>query len=422
MDRRLAADSTLRRFARGAMIRSFAPNRPKLTLFQAFKLMQQEKLMHKRRTAILCLASFVVLVSACCAAAEQPWSAERANTWYSQQPWLVGSNFIPSTAINELEMWQADSFDLPTIDRELGWAESLGMNTMRVFLHNLLWQQDSAGFLKRMDQFLAVAEKHHIRIMFVLLDSVWDPKPHLGTQRQPRPHVHNSGWMQAPGADILKDESRWDRELKPYVVGVMAHFRDDKRVLIWDLMNEPDNDSSQYKDQGEFPNKAEAALRLLKREWIWARSAHPSQPLTSGVWKGEWSGARMSEMTRFQLENSDVITFHCYDPPDAMKKRIASLRRFMRPLICTEYMARPLGSTFAAILPIVKAEKVGAYNWGFVSGKTQTIYPWDSWEKAYSGEPSVWFHDIFRPDGKPYDARETELIRQLTQGAPAGTA
>lgn len=250
--------------------------------------------------------------------------------------------------------------------------------------------------------------------MFVLLDSVWDPNPHLGKQREPKPHVHNSGWVQAPGAALLSDESRWDRDLKPYIVGVISHFRDDKRVIIWDLMNEPDNDSPQYKSQ-ELTNKAEVALRLLEREWMWARSAHPSQPLTSGVWKGDWSESKLSAMARFQLENSDVITFHCYDPPEAMKKRIESLRRFHRPIICTEYMARPMGSTFMAILPILKAEKVGAYNWGFVSGKSQTIYPWDSWEKTYSGEPPVWFHDIFRNDGAPYDRRETEFIKQVTE-------
>ncbi len=315
-------------------------------------------------------------------------------------------------------MWQADTFDLPTIDRELGWAEGLGMNTMRVFLHNLLWQQDSAGFLTRMDEFLGVADKHHIRIMFVLLDSVWDPHPKLGKQREPRPHVHNSGWVQAPGADVLKDPSRWDAEVRPYIVGVISHFRNDRRVVIWDLMNEPDNGSDQY-GRRELPNKAEVALELLKREWQWARSARPTQPLTSGVWKDDWSETGLSEMARFQLENSDVITFHCYGPPDEMKRRIESLRRFQRPIICTEYMARPLGSTFAAILPVLKQERVGAYNWGFVSGKTQTIYPWDSWEKTYTAEPKPWFHDIFRRDGTPYDSSETELIRKLTGRMPA---
>jgi hypothetical protein len=315
-------------------------------------------------------------------------------------------------------MWQADTFDLPTIDRELGWAESLGMNTMRVFLHNLLWQQDSKGFLVRMEKFLDVARKHHMRIAFVLLDSVWDPYPKVGKQREPRPHVHNSGWVQAPGAEILRDRSRWDKDLKSYVIGVVGHFRNDRRILLWDLMNEPDNDNPAYK-AGELSNKAEVALQLLKQEWKWARSAKPSQPLTSGVWRGKWSSdAELSDMERFQLENSDVITFHSYEPPEMMKQRIDSLRRYRRPILCTEYMARPRGSTFAEILPLQKEAKVGAFNWGFVNGKSQTIYPWDSWEKTYAAEPTVWFHDIFRPNGEPYDPKEVLLIRQLT-GRPA---
>jgi len=367
---------------------------------------------------------FTLLLAACFCpstfAADEPWPLARANEWYSQQPWMVGSNFIPSTAINQLEMWQPETFDLPTIDRELGWAEALGMNTMRVFLHNLLWQQDSQSFLHRMDQFLEVADKHHIRIMFVVFDSVWDPHPKLGKQRDPRPHVHNSGWVQAPGAELLKDESRWETELKPYVTGLLTHFRNDHRVLMWDLMNEPDNDSSQYKTT-ELPDKGARALRLLREEWKWARAVNPSQPLTSGVWKGNYSSdAKLSAMERFQLTNSDVITFHSYDPPEVTKRRIELLRRYDRPIVCTEYMARPLGSTFASALLLLKREHVGAYNWGFVNGKSQTVYPWDSWEKAYQGEPAVWFHDIFRKDGTPYDAKETELIRQLTEDAQSG--
>ena len=376
--------------------------------------------MHKSITLIL----VILAISANASAAEAPtWSEARANEWYANQPWLVGSNYITSTAINELEMWQADTFDLATIDREFGWAETLGMNTMRVFLHNLLWQQDSEGFLRRLEQFLQVAEKHHIRILFVLLDSVWDPNPKLGKQREPRPHVHNSGWVQAPGAEILKDESRWNRELRPYVMGVVGHFRDDKRVLMWDLMNEPDNDNPPYKAQ-ELRNKAEVALRLIRQEWTWARDAKPSQPLTSGVWKGDWSSDdKLSEMSSFQLRNSDVITFHSYEPPEVMKGRIQSLRRLGRPLVCTEYMARPRASTFAAILPLLKAEEVGAYNWGFVDGKSQTIYPWDSWERPYVREqPTIWFHEVFKEDDTPYRQQEVDLIRALTGRGTAAAA
>jgi hypothetical protein len=374
-----------------------------------------EKLM--RRTKIVAIFVFLaVLLFALTsfAASPQLWPAKQANDWYSKQPFLVGSNFIPSTAINQLEMWQADSFDLATIDRELGFAEGLGMNTMRVFLHNLLWLGDSQGFLHRMDQFLEVADKHHIRITFVIFDSVWDPYPKLGKQRDPKPHVHNSGWVQSPGSDMLQNPKRWNQELKPYVEGVIGHFRDDKRVLMWDLMNEPDNNNPPYKGK-ELTNKAEPSLELLTVEWAWARRMKPSQPLTSGVWKDDWSSdEKLSQMARFQLQNSDVITFHSYGPPEEMRRRIQSLERFGRPLICTEYMARPMGSTFETILPILKQAHVGAYNWGFVSGKSQTIYPWDSWERPYTAEPALWFHDIFRKDGTPFDPREVAVIRQLT--------
>jgi hypothetical protein len=365
------------------------------------------------------VATLVLLIlivpSGVSVAAQKQWSTNRADAWYAKQPWLVGSNFIPSTAINELEMWQADTFDLPTIDRELGWAQGLGMNTMRVFLHNLAWKQDPAGFLDRMDKFLQVADKHHIRIMFVLLDSVWDPNPQAGPQRAPKPHVHNSGWVQSPGAKILSDPSTWSAEIEPYVKEVVGHFRNDHRVLIWDLMNEPDNENGSYKTT-ELSNKAEAAQQLLAKVWVWAREAKPSQPLTSGVWrKLDWSDdSKLSPMEHLQLENSDVITFHNYDPPDKILVSIHSLRHFHRPVICTEYMARPRGSTFETVLPVLKQERVGAYNWGFVSGKSQTIYPWDSWEKEYKGEPQLWFHDIFRQDGTPYDPKEVELIRGLT--------
>ena len=363
------------------------------------------------------LAIIVVLCAASTLGVSQTrWSAKQATDWYSHKPWPLGSNFLPSTSGNELEMWQADTFDPATIDRELRWAEGLGMNTMRVFLHNLLWEQDSAGFLSRMESFLKIADRHHIRITFVLFDSVWNPNPMLGKQPDPRPHVHNSIWVQAPGATVLKDEPRWEKQLKPYIVGVIGHFRNDNRVLMWDLMNEPDNDNPAYKDQ-ELPNKAGQALKLLKLEWQWAREAHPSQPLTSGVWKGDWSqDSKLSEVERFQLESSDVITFHSYDPVDAIKKQVASLTRFDRPIICTEYMARPRQSTFTSILPVLKQLNVGAYNWGFVSGRSQTIYPWDSWEKPYQTEPEVWFHDIFRKDGTPFHPSEVAFIKNISHG------
>ncbi len=349
------------------------------------------------------------------------WSEKQAADWYAKQPWLVGSNYIPANAINELEMWQADTFDPKRIDLELGWAEAIGLNTMRVFLHDLPWQQDAAGFQKRIDTFLQIAAKHHIKPLFVLFDSCWDPQPQLGKQHAPKPGVHNSGWVQSPGAKALQDPSQYPR-LEAYVKGVVGAFAKDDRILGWDVWNEPDNgNGGSYKDL-EPKNKNELVVALLPKAFAWARSAHPTQPLTSGVWKDDWAvPEKLGPGAKIQIETSDVISFHSYDKPEVFGKRIFSLQQYHRPLICTEYMARGNGSTFQGSLPIAKKYNVGAINWGLVAGKTQTYLPWDSWEHPYTDrEPSVWFHEIFRTDGKPYSAEETELIKQLT--GRAGTA
>ena len=176
----------------------------------------------------------ILLLSQVAAAQSERWSEQKAAEWYERQPWLVGSNYVPASAINELEMWQADSFDPKRIDQELAWAAALGMNTMRVFLHDQLWQQDAEGFRARVDTFLKIAAKHRIRPMLVLFDSVWDPNPQLGKQRAPRPGVHNSGWLQSPGARALADPSEHAR-LEAYVQGVVGAFARDGRVLAWDI-------------------------------------------------------------------------------------------------------------------------------------------------------------------------------------------
>jgi hypothetical protein len=351
------------------------------------------------------------------------WSEAQANTWYDKQPWLVGSNYIPATAINELEMWQADTFDPQTIEKELGWAQGLGMTTMRVFLHDLAWQQDAAGYRQRIDRFLAIADRHHIRPLLVLFDSCWDPNPKLGRQRAPTPGVHNSGWLQSPGAAALQRATEHPR-LEVYVKGVVGAFASDPRVLGWDVWNEPDNVNSGSYSAQEPRNKVDLVLALLPQVFEWARAAKPSQPLTSGVWRGDWSSdAKLSPMERMQLDHSDVISFHNYDNGAEFEKRIIWLQRYRRPILCTEYMARGNGSTFEGSLPIARKHKVAAMNWGFVAGRTQTFLPWDSWRKPYvDREPAVWFHEIFRQDGAPYKQDEVDLIRSLTGATKAAPA
>ena len=350
-------------------------------------------------------------------APQQHWTEEQANAWYEAQPWPVGANFLPSTAINELEMWQPDTFDPTTIDRELGWAEGIGMNTMRVFLHNLLWEQDAKGFQQRIDTFLTIAARHHIRPVFVLFDSCWEPFPKLGPQHPPIPGVHNSGWVQAPGAAVLNDPTQYPR-LETYVTGIVGAFANDPRILAWDLWNEPDNGNDSSYARGEPKNKNEIILGLLPQVFAWARAAHSTQPLTSGLWHGDWTSlATMPPLARVQIEQSDVITFHNYGWPENFEKVIKQLQQFHRPIICTEYMARGAGSLFDTVLPVAQKYRVGAINWGLVAGKSQTYLPWDSWQRPYvDHQPTIWFHDVFHPDGTPYRQREVEIIRSLTSG------
>ena len=383
----------------------------------------------QRRTALklpLLLAVGTALAQTPRAIAEPPrssgeatrWSADRANRWYQAQGWLVGANFITSNAINQLEMFQPGSYDPRRIDTELGWARSYGFNSVRVFLHDLLWAQDPSGFQQRLAQFVAIAAGHGIKPLFVFFDSCWDPFPKLGPQRAPRPGVHNSGWVQSPGAEHLGD-ARYTRLLHDYVTGVLTQFRTDDRVLGWDLWNEPDNPARVYRSV-ERKDKQDRVAELLPQVFRWARSVDPSQPLTSGVWRGNWGEpAGRSPISQIQLDNADVITFHSYAEPAAFESRIAELAPLGRPIICTEYMARPQGSTIEGVLPVAKRHNVGAFNWGFVAGKTQTYFPWDSWDHPYAAPPKVWFHDLLLPDGRPYRGSEFQAVRTLTGGQQA---
>lgn len=346
-----------------------------------------------------------------------PWPSERAQAWCDAHPLPAGCNYLPADAVNQLEMWQADTFDPVRIDRELGWAEGLGFNTVRVFLHNLAWSEDPSGFLDRMDRFLALAQRHHISVLFVIFDAVWNPLPHPGPQPAPTPGVHNSQWVQSPGVILLTNAAA-QSGLEAYVKSVLGRFRDDGRVLGWDLFNEPDNDNARSYPRQETPYKSEYSLILLRETFRWARAIGPSQPLTAGVWHGDWDLRAASAVTRFELEHSDVISYHCYGPLPDMARRVAQLRPLGRPLWCTEYMARPLGSTFATILPYLREQRIGAWCWGFVAGKSQTRYAWDTWATPARGEPAPWFHDVLRPDGSPYDPREAALLRRLL--LPAG--
>lgn len=347
--------------------------------------------MFRRFISILIFLCFIIHASFA-----QQWSMNKANKWYKKQPWLVGCNYTPAYAINQLEFWQAETFNLKAIDKELGWAQSLGFNTLRVFLHDLAWKQDPSGFKKRIDSFLTVCKKHGIMPMFVFFDDCWGSHAKPGPQPAPQPGVHNSGWLRSPNRAVHNDSALWVY-LKAYVQDILTSFKKDKRILLWDLYNEPGNFGYEL---SSFP--------LVKNVFAWAREVNPSQPLTMGVYD------YFSEMAQWGLDHSDVISYHSYSVPALHQQRIDSMKQFHRPVFCTEYMARPLGCTFENTMPMLKAQKIAAINWGFVDGKTQTKYQWGK-VIGDGSDPELWFHDILRSDGAPYKEAEVQFIKEMTK-------
>jgi hypothetical protein len=368
------------------------------------------------RLIVLCL----ILCCGGCFSQRAQWTVEQANAWYAKQPWFVGCNFLPSTAINQIEMWQAETWDPVTIDRELGWAQELGFNTVRVYLHDLVYHHEKEGFLQRMDAFLDICQKRGIRPLFVFFDDCHWAEPRMGKQPDPIPGVHNSGWKQSPGWHITKayqtgqiDPAEKQR-LENYIKGVLSHFKEDSRILGWDLYNEP----------GQSKN---TSIKLLADTWQWAWDVRPSQPLTACV-----AGAIGDTVKKLNAENSDVYSFHAYENPDQFKKSVEHAMRQAngRPVFCTEYMARSKGNTFEVCMPLFKKHKIACWNWGLVDGKSGTKWPWSSRTPPGAGdaaptptvkpnktleEPELWFHDILRIDGTAYQQEEVEFIKKLTQ-------
>ena len=327
------------------------------------------------------------------------WSREKAADWYNGQERVFGVNFLPSTAVNTTEMWQEETFDPETIDRELGWAAKIGVNSVRVNLQYLVWKNDPEGLLDRLKQFLAISHKHGISVTVCLLDdcNFAELEPYLGKQRDPIPGIHNGGWTPSPGHKRVVDRSEWP-SIKRYVQAVVGNFADDPRVLMWDLYNEPGNSGM-----------GDETWPLLEASFRWARQAQPSQPLTSGAWHHLPDG-KMPIITAGIIELSDILTFHCYANAEKTAGLIKKLQAHGRPMICTEWMIRPL-SAFDTHLPVFKKANVGCYSWGLVAGRTQTYFPWNS--KQGTPVPDIWFCDLFRDDGSYYDSEEIDFIRRF---------
>ena len=315
--------------------------------------------------------------------------------WYRRQGTLRGVNYLPRTAVNSIEMWQAETFDPQTIDQELGWAEDVKLSSLRVFLPYVVWKDDAKGLKKRMDKFLELAHKHALSTVFVLFDDkqAEGMEPHAGPQPEPVPGVYNSRWVASPGHALVPESSGSWPDLKEYVRDIVGKFSGDNRVLMWDVYNEP---LSADKSAGSMP--------LLNAAFGWVRDMHPQQPLTSGI------DLRLSQQERDEvMRNSDVVTLADYGNYEQMMGILSLAATRGRPVICTGWLQREQRNTFKDILPLFSQFGVGWYNWGLVRGKTQLYIPWNTSGK--DSDPKLWGQDLLNDDGKPFDKEEIRLIK-----------
>ena len=330
------------------------------------------------------------------------WSEEKANQWYYSQEWPVGCDYIVSNAINQIEMWQESTFSPELIDKELAMAEDLGFNTVRLFLHDLVYQADPKGFKERIEQVLNICEDHGIKVVMTFFTNGGKfDNVSLGPQPDPTPGVHNPEWRQTPGAEVVNDPAQWPR-LERYVKDILKTFKKDNRIYCWCIYNEPEND-----------NRGANSLPLMREAFKWGWEINPDQPLTAPYASLMANDDRSNlAIWGFLAENCDIMSFHCYNPVyTLMDKYITPLKKMNRPIICTECVGRPANTLFD-MYAICKKENIGVLSFGLLDSKMQCKFHWDS--KPGAAEPRVWFHDLFHADGTPYDQKEIDFIKLIT--------
>lgn len=348
------------------------------------------------------------------------WTESQAQAWFQQHGWACGFNYLPRSAVNWTEMWQAETFDIATIDQELGWAHDYGYNALRTNLPFIVWEADRDGLLARIDTFLSVAAKHNIQVMLTLMDDCGfsGDEPYPGPQKPPRDGVHNSQAAASPGRAIVMDPAQWPR-VEAYVRDVLTRFKDDDRITIWDLYNEPGNRGINLSptESMEYDEALETfALELMTATFGWAREVGPTQPLTVGAWHidHEKYGTLEHPIDAAAMDLSDIITYHNYNTAARQLSVLESLTARNRPILCTEWLARHMDCVFSEQLPLFCAFAAGCYQWGLVQGRTQTWIPWTSVNKNHPDPQSLWFHDVLTPEGKPWCEQEMRLVKGLT--------
>lgn len=349
------------------------------------------------------------------------WSIEEINAWYDAQPWLTGFNFYPSTTINQTEIWQ--EYDharvFADIGKELSLAKSIGFNCLRTILPFELWQRCPEVFFRHLEEYLALCADFGIRVMPVLFDDCCVPRERyqpmvFGKQPDPEPGYFGGSSVtcfettNSAGYTLIDDEGM-DVQVENYIRQLMEHFRNDDRILVWNVWNEPGNS-----------NRGSQSLPMMTKVFGWLRQYDASQPLAADLFSAgcDFPDEYLckprveTEIELAAVALSDIISYHYYGDYLHMRQFIQKLKEYQRPLLCTEWLHRPMRSFIQTHLPLLKRERVGSFMFGFVNGKSQFNEVWEYLKERKDMDTTLWMHDIFHSNFVPYDQEEIDVIKQ----------
>ena len=347
------------------------------------------------------------------------WSKEKAWEWYNSHPWIRGCNYMSADCVNRVDQWQGLHFEerLKTTEEELKLMADLGFNSVRIILEYVVWQKEHDSFLQRLERYISLLDKYGISPMIVLANDCMPPKtelwkmPDIGEQHYDigyhggKKHSQH-GRHNAPAPHFYLDNEETREDYFKMVREIVSIYKNDNRILMWDVFNEPGNS-----------RRSGITLPILKKMFETVREINPSQPVTAGAWCCNSNYEFDMPEDVFCLENSDIITYHNYSRYDEHVRVIKYLKKFDRPIINTEWLARCTGNTVFDNFPLFYLENIGCFNWGFVAGKYQTFEPYEAHWQWYNDDNRApidftkWFHDLYRPSHRPYDPHEIDTIK-----------
>ena len=353
------------------------------------------------------------------------WSEEKVWKWYNQRPWIRGCNFMSSDCANRADQWQEYGFEerFETTKRELKLVKETGFNSIRIIPEFIVWLKEHNGFMERFERYIEEAHKNGISCMVVLGNDCMPPKEealkrmNLGEQHVDWGYhggrkVSQHGVINGAGYSLL-DEPEYAEKYYEFVREIVTKYKDDERIIIWDVFNEPGNS-----------NRKSMSLPHMMKFFEIIRNIDPIQPLTVGIWSQTINFDNLLDIEKIGLENSDIITYHNYNNYENNIEEMHLLKKLGRPVINTEWLARCCKNTVEEMFPLYFLEKIGCYCWGFVAGKYQTYEPHNSVWYNYKDNPdaylnwdfdfSKWFHDLYRPSLNPYVPKEIYLIKKFS--------